>query len=226
MKYKGIIFDFNGVLLWDTDLHEQAWKIFSQQIRRKPFTKDEMIDHLHGRTNKDIQTYLLGRQVTRQELKTYTNQKEQMYRTLCLALGENFKLSPGATGLLITLTNEGIPRTIATASEKTNLDFFINHLHLEQWFDITKIVYDDGTFPGKPAPDIYLKAAKKLGLKPSECVVIEDAVSGIKAAFTAGIGKIIAIGPKEKLHCLGKLNGVQMKITSLEGISKEDLLAD
>jgi beta-phosphoglucomutase-like phosphatase (HAD superfamily) len=65
-------------------------------------------------------------------------------------------LSPGARGLLETLERRNIPRTIATSSEITNLNFFIEHLRLDRWFDVAKIVYDDGIRRGKPAPDIYL----------------------------------------------------------------------
>ena len=74
---------------------------------------------------------------------------------------------------------------------------FLKELNLPKWFDVEKIVYDDGTIPGKPQPDIYLKAANKLGLEPKDCIVVEDAISGINAAYAAGIGKIIAIASLE-----------------------------
>ena len=81
--------------------------------------------------------------------------------------------------------------------EEEFYDFYIKEFNLEKWFDIDKIVYSDGTIKGKPAPDIYEIAAGKLGLKPQECVVVEDAVSGIEAARAAGIGKIVAIASME-----------------------------
>ena len=74
-------------------------------------------------------------------------------------------------------------------------DFYFDIFKLGNWFDINKVVYDNGTFPGKPAPDIFLIASSKLGLDPSECLVVEDAFSGIKAARKANIGKIMAIDP-------------------------------
>ena len=95
------------------------------------------------------------------------------------------------------LTKNNIPHTIATMSEKDNVDFFIEEFELAKWFDLDKIVYSDGTIPGKPAPDIYIKAAQKLNLNPKDCVVIEDAVSGIESARSANIGKIIAIASME-----------------------------
>ena len=96
------------------------------------------------------------------------------------------------------LKENNIPRTIATMSEKDNVDFYITEFNLAQWFDLDKIVYSDGTISGKPAPDIYIIAANKLGLKPENCIVIEDAISGINSAKSAGIGKVVAIASMEK----------------------------
>jgi beta-phosphoglucomutase-like phosphatase (HAD superfamily) len=131
--------------------------------------------------------------------------------------GEEFKLSPGAVDLLVFLIAHQIPRTITTASEKTNLDFFVDHLHLDRWFDPSLIVYDDGTRPGKPAPDIYLQAARYLGLAPAQCVVVEDSRSGIEAAHAAGIGHVVALGPADKHHELARLSGVHQ---SFEGLGE------
>ncbi|MFN2104070.1 MAG: HAD family hydrolase, partial [Candidatus Promineifilaceae bacterium] len=95
--------------------------------------------------------------------------------------------------LLDFLVEREIPHTIATASGKGNVDFFVEHLDLGRWFDATKIVYDDGTMAGKPAPDFYLAAAQRLGLPPERCIVIEDSISGLRAAQAAGIGRVIAL---------------------------------
>ena len=78
-------------------------------------------------------------------------------------------------------------------SEWCNVEFYIREFKLEKWFDIDKIVYSDGSIAGKPAPDIFLIAAEKINLPPKECLVIEDALAGIKSAQAAGIGKIYAI---------------------------------
>ena len=61
---------------------------------------------------------------------------------------------------------------------------------MDRWFDPRRIVYDDGTFSGKPAPDIYLRAAERIGLSPSRCIVAEDAPVGIEAARRAGMSVI------------------------------------
>ncbi|MBN1996667.1 HAD family phosphatase [candidate division KSB1 bacterium] len=220
MSYKGIIFDFNGVLWLDSHLQECAWKQFSEAIRGSSFSDDEMREHVHGRNNRHTLEYLVDRPVSGKELDLLTEQKETIYRQMCLEEGPNFKLSPGAVKLLNDLVAFNIGHTIATASGKTNLDFFIEHFNLEKWFFLNQIVYDDGNRPGKPDPHIYLEAAARLNLAPVQCVVVEDSLSGIKAAHTAGVGYIIALGPVKMHDRLSRLKGVDRVITSLEKIRR------
>lgn len=215
MPLAGIIFDFNGVLWWDNSLQERAWKQFAAQIRGRPFLEDEMATHVHGRNNRHTLEYLTGRSIEGDELERLIQQKETIYRQLCLGQGSDFRLSPGAVELLDWLTARRVPRTIATASEKTNVDFFVEHLGLARWFEIEQIVYDDGSRPGKPAPDVYVQAARNLGLEPSRCVVVEDSLSGIQAAHAAGVGRIIALGPAHTHGQLTRLDGVHQAIESL-----------
>ncbi len=195
--YKGIIFDFNGTLFWDSEKHLEAWREFSKRLRPHPFTDEEMRDYMFGRTNEDIIAYLIGKKPSKEMVDTLGQEKEAVYRQMCRDDAQNTHLAPYAEEFLDWLKENNIPRTIATMSEKSNVDFYIKEFNLEKWFDIDKIVYSDGTIKGKPAPDIYEIAAGKLGLKPQECVVVEDAVSGIEAARAAGIGKIVAIASME-----------------------------
>lgn len=221
MKYKGIIFDFNGVLLWDTHLHEKAWTDFSASLRGTPFSLDELALHVHGRPNQYILEYLLNRPISSLEFQRFSEQKESIYQTLCLQSKEDFQLSPGAIDLLDFLVEKTIPHTIATASDKNNVDFFVKHLNLSKWFDLTKIVFNNGSFPGKPAPDIYLKAAATINLSPTHCIAVEDSKSGLTAAYSAKIGKIIALGPMDTHKTLVNITGVSEVVTSLGQLRKE-----
>lgn len=124
MCYEAIIFDFNGVLWWDSRLQEQAWSRMAEKLRGKPFTEDEMINIVYGRPGKVILEYLTGRSLEGAELAGLIQEKEGAYRDLCLLEKEAFCLSPGARELLDFLSEYDIPRTISTASEKTNLDFW------------------------------------------------------------------------------------------------------
>ena len=190
---KGIIFDFNGTLYWDSQLHYDAWREYSKILRGYEFTTREMQEKMFGHTNEDIIEYAIGEKPSKKLVEKYGKEKEALYRKQCLADKENFHLAPGAVELLDYLKLNNIPRTIATMSEWDNVDFYIKEFHLDRWFDINKIVYSDGKIPGKPAPDIFLIAAKKINLNPADCIVVEDAYAGIKAAKSAGIGEIVAI---------------------------------
>jgi HAD superfamily hydrolase (TIGR01509 family) len=206
---KGIIFDFNGTLYWDSKLHYDAWREFSKIIRGYSFTDEEMRDKMFGHTNEDIIEYAIGKKPSKEMVEKYGKEKEALYRKRCLLDPENFKLAPGAIEFLDYLKENNIPRTIATMSEWDNVDFYIKEFHLEKWFDLDKIVYSDGTIPGKPAPDIFIIAAEKIGLKPFDCVVVEDAIAGINSAKSAGIGKIIAIASLEPIEFYQKMEGLE-----------------
>ena len=215
MSYNGIIFDFNGTLFWDSELHMVAWREFSKRLRGTQFSDEEMLKYMFGRTNEDIIAYAIGKRPSPELVKKFAVEKEQVYRDMCKRHPEIFKLAPFAEEFLNYLKESNIPRTIATMSEKDNVDFYIKEFHLEKWFDVEKIVYSDGIIPGKPAPDIYLIAAKRLGLDPKNCIVVEDAISGINAAKNAGIGKVVAIASMENPDFYSEL-GVDLIITDFK----------
>ena len=193
---KGIIFDFNGTLFWDSEIQENAWKTFGTKLSGRNITDEEFNTYFHGRTNKDTLEYLTERVLTDKEVNELAQQKESIYRDLCKSDLNKFKLAPGVERYLDYLKENNIPFTIATASEINNVNFFIKEFQLDKWFDIIKIVYDDGTFRGKPEPDIYLKVSEALNIQPDNCIVFEDALSGVQSAQRAGVKEIIAVVPE------------------------------
>ena len=108
-------------------------------------------------------------------------------------------------------SNSHITYFYYTKSNNSENDFIIQEEELSEvkWFDIDKIVFSDGTIPGKPAPDIFLIAAEKIGLAPKNCVVIEDAIAGIKSAQAAGIGKVVAIASLEPINFYKQIDGIE-----------------
>lgn len=217
---KGIIFDFNGTLFFDSEKHLEAWREFSKRVRPYPFTDDEMREHMFGRTNEDIIGYLLGHKPDPELVEKLGKEKEAVYRDMCRKDMKNTHLAPGAVEFLDYLKENNIPRTIATMSEKDNVDFYIETFNLEKWFDIDKIVYADGTLPGKPAPDIYIKASKMLNLEPKDCIVVEDALSGLEAGYRAGAGMIIAMASMESDELYKKIPYVDRVIHDFGEIGK------
>ncbi len=217
---QGIIFDFNGTLFFDSQLHYDAWRIYSKKLRGYEFTDDEMRTKMFGRTNADIIEYAIGEKPTAEMVEKLGKEKEAMYREMCKKNPECLVLSPGAENFLNYLKSRNIPRTIATMSEWDNVEFYIKEFKLEKWFDLDKIVYSNGKIPGKPAPDIYQIAARNINLSPKDCIVIEDAISGINAANSAGIGMIIAIASVESDNFYKNIPCVKQVIHNFDEIEK------
>ena len=217
---KGVIFDFNGTLYWDSQLHYDAWIEYSKILRGTPFTKEEMRDNMFGHTNEDIIEYAIGKKPTPEMVEKYAKEKEELYRKRCLKDRANFKLAPGAEEFLDYLKSNNIPMTIATMSEWDNVEFYIKEFNLARWFDIDKIVYSNGKIPGQPAPDIFLIAADKIGLAPKDCLVFEDAIAGINAAKSAGIGKIIAVDSLEPVEFYQNIDGLSAIIKDFREVDK------
>ncbi|MEK7648626.1 MAG: HAD family phosphatase [Patescibacteria group bacterium] len=221
MSYRGIIFDFNGVILWDTPWHKQAWFLLSKELRGTSFTEEEWLV-LIGRNNSDILQYIFGNPITTEQATYLGLRKEELYRSIAKSHPNDLRLSSGAEELFGWLCGNNIPHTIATSSEITNLEFYLETFDLKQWFDRSIIIYDDGAVPCKPNPELYLRAAVAIGLQPSECVIVEDSASGIKAAHSANAGKIIALGPREEHARLRTIEGVNQVVCSLAQISHDD----
>lgn len=220
---QAVIFDFNGTMFLDSPLHERAWIEMAATIRQKPLGIEEFYANLQGRTNYQIIKYLLGREPNATELERITEEKELTYRTRCAAPGGLFDLAPGVEDFLNKLKTTNVPFTIATGSYRPNVEFYFSHLKLNKWFDIQKVVYDDGTYPGKPAPDIFLKAAEVLGVKPQNCLVFEDSYAGIRSAVAAGIGRIVAVEPTLDTAKVAEIGSVYQLRDGFVGLSLDVL---
>jgi HAD superfamily hydrolase (TIGR01509 family) len=190
MAIKGVIFDFNGTLFWDTPFHNTAWDRFLENHQIE-LTDQEKNERIHGKNNRDIFTGLFNRPIEPDELERFIDEKEQLYRDICVK--EQQPLADGAIELFEFLKENQIRYTIATASGPENVHFFFEQFKLHKWFDFEQVVYDDGTLRGKPNPDFFLKAMEKLNLQPAECLIFEDSIAGIQAAENAGAGKIIIV---------------------------------
>jgi beta-phosphoglucomutase len=187
---KAVILDFNGTLYWDTSYHNEAWDLFLRE-HQILLTAEAKRHKIHGKLNEDILTGLFERPLTRVEMNRMVREKEQIYREICLRNPQ--ELAPGAPDFLDYLKCSGVPFTIATAAERSNIDFYFETLSLDRWFSIDQIIYNNGSFRGKPDPQIFLMAASLLHTAPEKTVIFEDSFAGIRAAENAGAGKIIIV---------------------------------
>lgn len=189
MTFKAAIFDFNGTLFWDNAFHDQAFDIILAK-HGVSLTSEEKRIKIHGKTNPIILRGIFGEQLSDKEVEEMGQEKESIYRELC---ANDLKFAPGAIDLFNDLICKNIPMTIATSSGRENLSFFFKHMQLQRWFSMEKVAYDDGSFRGKPHPDVFLAAAEKLKLQPKDTIVFEDSFAGIQAAEAAGAGKIVIV---------------------------------
>lgn len=190
MKIKAVIFDFNGTLLWDTKLHDDAFDIFLGK-KGIQLNEQEKKDKIHGRHNEDIFNNIFSFKLSKEDITTSSLEKEQIYRDI---LSEaDLPLAPGAIEFFNFLKSQNIPFTIATGSEIDNVDFYFKRYRLDKWFDYSKVVYNDGKVLGKPHPQIFEKALELMEVKSSETLIFEDSIPGIQAAENAGAGEIIIV---------------------------------
>lgn len=205
-KIKGVIFDFNGTLFFDNDKHIMAWSEISKILRGRGITEFELLEHFNGVPNQKIVSYLLEREGTAEELEKYSELKEEYYRKFCMEDQKTFHLVDGAVEFFDELKATGIPFTIASASIKANIDFFVREFGLEKWINPNNIIYDDGSYKSKVT--MFLDAAEKLGVNIKECMIIEDSVSGIQSGYLAGCRNIVVIDSSGKAEEYKFLPGV------------------
>ena len=145
-SFKGILFDFNGTLFFDSEFHIVAFQKIFPELGVPAPTREEVIERILGRSNAMIFRENIKADANDAETVEFAHSKESIYYGLCLANKDRFKLADGAEEFLDYLKAEGIPFTIATGSDRESVDFFFEHIGLDRWFDIQKIVYTDGSF--------------------------------------------------------------------------------
>jgi len=230
---KGVLFDFNGVIMDDYSLQKESWSTIAMTIRGLPVTDEEMVGQIRGIPTRDNIRRMANesnKPLSETEIMRYEQQKEDgvrdLYRNSPLT-----KLTNGLTDFLDQLKQKNVPITIASSSDLQNLQIIFDRFHLDVWFDLTRIIHGHSTLNGrqlgnKPLPDPYLAAAQILGISPNECVVFEDAKSGIQSAHDAGVQSIVAINSQPKhLALLTTMPGVIKGIHDFTEITAEELFS-
>lgn len=179
-QLKGFIFDMDGTLVDNWAYHIVS---FNEYLRRKRLTPiAELSLDLNGRHSNDIFRIMIGEeQCQRFGFETLNQEKEEVYRDMYSGHVEPIK---GLMELLRLAKSKGIKCAIGSSGCRENVEFIIKELGIEDIID-TSISGSEVTH-GKPHPEIFATAIEKMGLKPEECIVFEDAVNGIKAGVAAG----------------------------------------
>lgn len=194
MKFKGVIFDLDGVIVSTDDFHFHAWSKLAK--REGIFFNRELNHRLRGVSRKESLEIILEQSnksysdVEKEEMMTFKN---EIYKESLRALSDK-DILPGILDFLAFLEEKGIKKAIGSSSKNTRA--ILQYIGLTDRFDA--IV--DGTMitHSKPDPEVFIKAGVALDVIPRWCLVIEDAVAGIEAAKRA---EMSAVAVSDALKC-------------------------
>ena len=194
---RGVVFDLNGTLVDDIRFHRDAWYALAEELG---LPMDEaQFQSFNGLKNADIIPKLLGREVSAEEAAQIGERKEAAYRE---RYRPHLALVPGALELLTRLRAARVPVAIASSAPPENRALVLDGLDLGAY--VATVVAAEH-LPGKPAPDVFLEAARQLGVAPADCLAFEDAANGVRAAAAAGmlVGAVTTNNPAEALLAAG-----------------------
>lgn len=196
MGLRGIIFDLDGVIVSTDEQHYLGWQALADRLGI-PFSR-EVNSRFRGVSRMacmNILEELGGKHYTDSEKIAYADWKNEYYREL-LDQMSSADLSQEVRSTLDALRARGLK--LAVGSSSKNAKFILQRIGLSDYFDAVS----DGTniSRSKPDPEVFLKAAEYLGLTPSDCLVVEDAVSGVEAAHAGGM-KAATVGDAAGRGC-------------------------
>lgn len=193
MRFRALIFDMDGTIVDNMRFHNEAWAIWHRR-QGLPFDADGFFARTAGKANAEILGPLLAG-ADAAAIAREAEAKEAIYREIYAAHAAPL---PGLMELLALAEARGVPKAVATAAPPGNIEAVLDRLDLRKRF-VTVVSPSQG-FRGKPHPDMFLAAAERMGAKPADCLVFEDAPLGIEAARNAGmkaVAMLTMLGPSD-----------------------------
>ena len=191
-----VLWDMDGVLVNSGALHRRAWRLFLEQ--RGLSIGDQVFALGFGRPNEEVLPGFFGPALSRTEIARLSAEKERCYRDLVAQ--EGVCPTPGIALWLERFCQAGIRQAVATSGCRANVDLVLAMIDAARYMQA--IVSAEDVPRGKPEPDLFLKAADLLGIRPSCCLVIEDSVFGVQAAQKAHM-RCLALAtthPADQIH--------------------------
>jgi LacI family transcriptional regulator len=179
---RAVVFDMDGTLFDTEPVYCEAYRqAFARQGGE--LTHEEYFRELIGRTNEDIEGYLAAKAPSGFDLTGFRGGWREEWRNL---VTEKPPVPmPGVTALLEEILEAGMPVALASSSDRADIDLCLQASGLDRYFPIR--ASGDEVSAGKPAPDLYLLACRRLGIGPTRCLAIEDSRHGVAAALAAGL---------------------------------------
>lgn len=214
-ELKGLLFDMDGTLVDNMKYHFIA---FEEYAKKMGFTVLEpMTPKFGGMHAEDCFNALVGKEIVQKYgAKTLEDGKEATYREI---YRPHMKPVAGLIELLQAAKNAGVKCAIGSAGSRENVAFIIEGLGIAEYIDAS-ICGGDVTY-AKPHPEIFTKAREALGLQPEECIVVEDAVNGVRAGVADGC-KCIAVTTTTSVEGLTEA-GASMCIKDYTSLTIEGL---
>jgi HAD superfamily hydrolase (TIGR01509 family) len=193
-----VIFDMDGVIVASGRIHAESWKLLARRHGRN--ITDEQFKASFGQTSREIIRTWWGPELSDVDVHTLDLEKEALYRHLITGV---VPLTIGVRETLWGLERAGYRMAIATSGPLANVELVLREGGMEGFF--AALATGEDVTRGKPAPDVFLIAAERLGVPPARCVVVEDAPVGIEAGIAAGMKVIGFVGthPAERLKEAG-----------------------
>jgi beta-phosphoglucomutase len=208
-RYKGIIFDLDGVICHTDTYHYMAWKSLADRLGI--YFDEEINNRLRGVSRMQSLEIILEKSdkvYSDKEKEEFANSKNELYRELLNGMSEK-DLDEKVRETLEILKERGYKTAIASSSKNARL--ILSKLKLDNFFDI--IIDGNDIKHSKPDKEVFEKAGQGLLLLPEECLVVEDAASGVEGALRAGM-KTAGIGEANKL------SNVSYRLESFEDLQK------
>ena len=216
MSSRGVIFDMDGVLVDSYAAHLQSWKRLADELGEK-ITEDQFAATF-GRTSREIIRELFA--VTEGEtVARYDARKEALYRDI---IRGRVPVMAGAIALVRALHAAGFRLAVGSSGPPENIALVCEDCGLDETL-AGKVSGADVTH-GKPHPEVFLLAAERIGVAPSDCVVIEDAVAGVEAAVRAGM-RCIALTSTVGRERLGQADLVVDRLDEIDAAVVRRLFA-
>ncbi|MCG6158453.1 HAD family hydrolase [Rubinisphaera margarita] len=184
MTVQALIFDIDGVLVDSYEAHFLSWKRLGER-HDKVVTEEEFASQFGRTTREVLEKQWADRDLSDEDISRLDEEKEALYREI---ISGQFPEMPGARTLIERLKNEGWRIALGSSGPVENVQLAVEKLDLEPL--IGAAISGDDVTKGKPDPEVFLKAAERIGVPPSRAIVVEDAAPGIAAAKAAGMASI------------------------------------
>ncbi len=211
MKIKGCIFDLDGVIVDTAKYHFMAWKRLAGQLKINFTEKDnERLKGVSRLESLEIILEIGHMRLSKKRKDEYASLKNKWYVDLISRMTPD-EILPGSIEFIDELKNAGIKVAIGSASKNTPL--ILERVGMKEMFEA--VADGNVVHKAKPDPEVFLTAAKMLGVEPDKCVVFEDAIAGVQAAINAGM-MCVGIGSDKILtkahYVVTGLNKMNLKI--------------